>query len=84
MVSTRPGMCNRGGIDHHRSRATPEGQEDDKQPCCFAVLCGLQGVLVCASSPRTTTQVEHDIVSWKVCLEGYLQLVRLRMMAVEC
>jgi hypothetical protein len=84
MVSTRPSMCNRGGIDHHSSRATPEGQEDDKQPCCFAVLCGLQGVLVCASSPRTTTQVEHDIVSWKVCLEGYLQLVRLRMMAVEC
>ena len=70
MVSTRPGMCNRGGIDHHSSRA--------------AVLCGLQGMLVCASSPRTTTQVEHDIVSWKVCLEGYLQLVRLRMMAVEC
>ena len=64
--------------------AAPEGQEDDKQPCCFAVLCGLHGVLVCASSPRTTTQVKHDIVSWKVCLEGYLQLVRLRMMAVEC
>ena len=86
MVSTRPSMCNRGGIDHHSSRATPEGQEDDKQPCCFAVLCGLQGVLVCASSPRTTTQVEHDIVSWQVsCLRGYLlQLVRLRMMAVEC
>ena len=62
MVSTRPGMCNRGGIDHLCSIATPEkGQEDD---CCFAVLCGLQGVLVCASSPCTTTQAaEHDIVS---------------------
>jgi hypothetical protein len=45
-----------------------KGQEDYKQPCCFAVLCGLQGVLVCASSPRTTTQVEHDIVSWQARL----------------
>ena len=52
--------------------------------CCFAVLCGLQGVLVCASSPCTTTQVEHDIVSWQVCPGGNLQLERLRMMAVEC
>ena len=84
MVSTRPGMCNWGGIDHLCSIATPEGQEDDKQPCCFAVLCGLQGVLVCASSPCTTTQVEHDIVSWQVCPGGNLQLVHLRMMAVEC
>ena len=58
MVSPRPGMCNRGGIDHHSSRA--------------AVLCGLQGMLVCASSPRTTTQVEHDIVSWQVCPGGNL------------
>ena len=66
MISTRPGgMCNRGGIDHLCLIATPaKGQEDDKQPCCFAVLCGLQGVLVCASSPCTTTQAaEHDIVS---------------------
>jgi hypothetical protein len=60
MVSTRPGKCNRGGIDHLCSIATPEkGQEDNKQ-------------------------VEHDIVLWQVCPEGNLQLVRLRMMAVEC
>ncbi len=85
MISTRPGMCNRGGIDHLCSIATPEkGQEDDKQPCCFAVLCGLQGVLECASSPRTTTQVEHDIVAWQVCPGGNLHLVHLHMMAVKC
>ena len=85
MISTRPGMCNRGGIDHLCLIATPEkGQEDNKQPCCVAVLYGLQGVLECASSLRTTTQVEHDIVSWQVCPGGNLQLVRLHMMAVEC
>ena len=85
MIFTRPVVCNRGGIDHLCLIATPEkGQEEDNQPCCFAVLCGLQGVLECASSPRTTTQVEHDIVSWQVCPGGNLQLVRLRMKAVEC
>ena len=52
MISTRPGMCNRGGIDHLFLVATPDkGQEDDKQLCCIAVLCGLQGVLQCASGP---------------------------------
>ena len=85
MISTRPGMCNQGGTDHLCLVATPEkGQEDDKQPCCIAVYVVFK---VCCNVPlalRTTTQVEHDIVSWQVCpTEGKLQLMCLHMMAVE-
>ena len=61
-----------------------KGQEDDKQPCCIAVYVVFK---VCCNVPlalRTTTQVEHDIVSWQVCpTEGKLQLMCLHMMAVE-
>ncbi len=77
MISTRPGMCNQGGIDQKR----PRGWQATLLHCRFHVFSK-----VCWNVPPalcTTTQVAHDIVLWQVCPGGNLQLMCLRMMADE-
>ncbi len=54
-------------------------------PCCVAVCLESPRCdgFVCASSPWTTTQEEHAIVSWQVCSGGNGKRMHLRMMTFE-
>jgi hypothetical protein len=86
MISTRPGMCYWGGIDHLCLIATPEKKAKRTTSNVVALLIYVFSK-VCWNVPPaiwTTTPVEHDIVSWQVCPGGNLKLMCLCMMAVEC